>query len=260
MNTSPKLHCTKDYSLFEMHPCNRPLHKDAVLLASMKKHGYLDDYPLICVRNGNGKLQIVEGHHRFDCAQRLGLAVWYKISDHHVGLFEAEGSRSKWSLADFVFAYTRAGYEEYQFLTKFMEDHGLPIGSAASLVGGESASSTNMGGAIKTGKFHTGDMAHANTVVWITDECRALGVTFATSSAFVGAVSAIARVPEFDGVLFLRRVSLYPMNLHKRATVDEYLEEIEAVYNYAGREGQRVPLAFRAREVAKSRNPVRKHI
>jgi hypothetical protein len=260
MNTSPKLHCTKDYTLFEMHPCNRPLHKDAVLLASMKAHGYLDDYPIICVRNGNNKLQIVEGHHRFDCARRLGLPVWYKVSAHHVGLFTAEGGKSKWSLADFVFAYAKDGREEYQFLTKFIEDHGLPIGSAASLVGGESANSNNKIQNVKAGTFRVGDMAHANTVVWITDECRALGITFAATAAFVAAVSSVSRVPEFDGVLFLRRVSLYPTNLHKRATMDEYLEEIETVYNYSTKGTQRVPLAFRAREVASSRSAVQKHV
>jgi len=39
----------------------------------------------------------------------------------------------------------------------------------------------------------------------------------------------------------------------KRGTVDEYLAEIEGLYNYTTKPDRRMPLAFRAREVSRAR-------
>jgi hypothetical protein len=63
---------------------------------------------------------------------------------------------------------------------------------------------------------------------------------------------------DFDGQRLVHRATLYPASLRKRATAEEYLDEIEAFYNYGSRVDQRVPLAFLAKTAAKQRCPVKR--
>ena len=113
-------------------------------------------------------------------------------------------------------------------------------------------SSAAKGLAVKSGRFSVGDMKHANEVVRITDLCREKGVVFATSSAFVVAISQVLRVDEFDADLFIHRVTMNPTMMHKRGTYDEYLEEIEAIYNHLAR-GKRIPLKFLTKSTMRER-------
>jgi hypothetical protein len=252
--STPKLQSTTDYDLFEMHEFNRPLHEDPVLLASMKRYGSLSQWPISCERNGGGKLKIIAGHHRFAYAKRLGLPVWYIVADTHVDICDIEGSRkSAWSMRDHIVARAAAGQGDYQLILDFAEAHHLALNAAVALVGGENANSGNKVKQLYTGRFRSGDMKHANAVVEITDHCRSLGMPFATATAFVTAVSTCLRVPEFDAKQFIHRASLYPGHMTKRGTVDEYLAEMEALYNYTTKPERRLPLAFRAHEVANIR-------
>lgn len=254
MHDRPKLQVTRDYSLFETHEHNREQHSDPVLLDSMKRYGFMPSSPLHCVRTDAGKLKIIRGHHRFDCAKRLGLAVWYIVDSSNTDLFALEAGRQGWSLADFTYAHAQAGNAACARVLEFKARHGLPLGAAASLVGGESAGSANKMRAIKHGTFRVAvDQSHASAVVAITDRCRDMGMAWATSSCFVAAVSKALRVPEFKVDVFLHRLNLHGHALmRRRTTVDGCLEEIETLYNYAARD-RRLPLVFRAKEVSKQR-------
>lgn len=253
MHEKPRLQCTRDYGMFETHEFNRPLHEDPRLLESMQRVGFMPSSPIQCRRNGSDHLKVIRGHHRLDCAKRLKLPVWYVVDDSNVDLFSLEGCKQAWSVGDFAHARATSGDASCAKMLDFQKQHGLTLGAAASLVGGQSAGSGNKVKEIKAGTFKAAaDMTHAQSVVGITDHCRAKRVPFATSSAFVQAVSSALRVPEFDAALFRHRVSLYPALMQKRTTVGECLAEIEALYNY-GAVSKRLPLTFRAREVGKQR-------
>ena len=254
MKTDNTLHRTKDYAMFESHPYQRPAHKDAVLLASMRKYGFMPSSPIQVVRNGGKTLKVIRGHHRLDFAKRLKLPVYYIIDNSNTDIYLLEGSSQvRWSASDHAHSRARAGEEDYIKLVEFQKRHGLTLGAAASLLGGQSAGSNNRIRNVKFGDFTVvQDQSHANAVVRITDDCYKHGVSFARSSAFVSAVSAALRVPAFDPAVFLHRVSLYGANINRRSRVDQYLEEIEALYNY-GAKGKRIPLAHEAREVMRQR-------
>lgn len=252
MRDKPQLRVTRDYAMFEGHEFNRPLHENDDLMESMRKYGFMSSSPLQVVRVG-GKLKIIRGHHRFDCAKRLGLQVWYVIDDSNTDIFALEGRSQTWSINDFVHARARAGDPHCAAIIEFQQAHGLTLGAAVSLIGGESPGSDNKIRGVKTGLFRaTTDMSHASVVVRITDYCRAAGIKFATSSAFVAAVSRVVRVPDFDANVLLRRVSANPGLMAKRGTISEYLDEIETLYNYGGK-GKRLPLAFTAKTISAQR-------
>jgi hypothetical protein len=252
-NNIPQVKMTKNYDLFEMHPCNRPLHKNDPVETSMRRVGFMPSSPLHCIKNGNGKLKIIRGHHRFSIAKKLGLPVYYIIDNSNTDIFELEGSSTgSWNAGDFAVARARAGNADIQKMLDFKDRHGLTLGSASSLMMGQSAISNNAPKQIKSGRFKVGDMDHANKVVRLTDMLRERGVAFASSSGFVAAVSAALRIPEIDYSQLVHRASMYSHVLSKRGTVREYLQEIEGLYNYNSKK-KLFPLAIRAEEVSRER-------
>jgi hypothetical protein len=253
MREKTKLQVTKDYGIFEMHPMNRDLHEKPILLASMKANGFMPSSPIQCIRNGSGKLKVIRGHHRLDYARRLGLPVWYVIDASSVDIYDLEGdASSRWSLKDFMDSRAKAGDKDCAAVKAFQRKHQLTIGSAISLVGG-AVDSTTASVAVKRGLFRAApDSKFADSVVDIVDFFRESGVRFATSSAFVKAVGMLVRVPQFKPEVLTHRIKLWPAGIQKRSTVDQYLEELEALYNYGAKAG-RLPLAFKAKELARKR-------
>lgn len=256
MRTKPELKCTRDYTVFEMHEFNRPLHDDPVLFQSMKDNGWMPSSPAQVVKSGNGRLKVVRGHHRLAIAKQLGIPVWYVIDETVADPWSLEGCRSAWTGHDFAVARAANGDKDVKAVIDFSKKHGINLGVAASLLGGESAGSSNKMKMIKTGTFKiAGDTSHAQKVVWVIDRCREVGIEFATATPFVSAVSMMVYLPEFDPNVFIHKVRQNKDRLERRGTSDRFLDEIEAIYNFAAKKS--VNLAFLAREASKVRRAVK---
>jgi len=249
----PKLESTKNYKLFRLSKINRNITEKPDLEKSMKKNGFLPSCAIHCKKNGNGTLEVVRGHHRLHYAKKLGLSVYYIIDGKCDNPWDLEGQPGQtWSLNDFATGRAKAGDKNCKAVLNFKKKHNMPIGVAASLVGGEGAGSNNKSKFIKRGTFKIGDMKHANQVARITDACRELGVEFATRSAFVSAISLALKVPELDIDTLLYKINTYGALMGRRSRVSEYLEELENVYNH-GSKRKRIPLKFRAEEESRKR-------
>lgn len=254
MREKPKLQVTKDYDKFEMDPINRNFTPKPLLEASMKKHGFLPSGAIHCVRLPGGKLRVRRGHHRLHYAKRFGLAVWFIVDDCSADIYELEGdSSSRWGLRDFNDSRAKGGNRHCQIVQQFQKKHRLSTNVTASLLGGQSAGSGNLGGRIKDGTYRVADDTRlANAVVDITDACREAGISFATRSAFVSALSQVLQVPECDAELLKHKIVKLPALIQRRNNREGYLEELDALYNY-GAKAKRFPLKFRAQELARER-------
>lgn len=252
----PKLQSTKNYAQFELSEFNRDVVKTDGLRASMKRHGYIPAYPIHCYRNGTGKLKIKAGHHRFEVAKSLELPVWFVVCDDDSSIPELERGTTHWKFGDYLTSYLRAGVEDYATIVEFSQRTGISPTQAASLLANESASSGNQNSFVKSGSYHVKDTTHAELVGRIILGCRKLNISFATVRNFVGAVSAVARLPQFDMDVFLHRIEVNPGLMVKQATMAQYLDMIEIVYNYHA--NSKVPLAFLAKEAARERAAVKK--
>jgi hypothetical protein len=249
----PKLEITKNYAIFEMHETNRPLKEKSVLLESLQKFGFMPSGAIHCKHNGNGKLKIVRGNHRFHYAQRLGLPIYYIVDDTNSEIFSLEGDNSQaWNSSDFLKARAKAGDKDCGRLVGFMEKHHIPIGPAASLMVGQVGYGGETLTRIKRGTFKVANMDFADNVVRVTDLGRDLGIKFATSAAFVHAVSLCLRIPEFDIDLFCDKLNKHCAIMKQRTKREDYLEEIESVYNHKS-QLTRLPIKFRALEIARER-------
>jgi hypothetical protein len=254
---SVSLHCTKNYGLFELCDFNRDLHKLSGLCDSMKEHGFIQAYPLHVVRNGNGKLKIKAGHHRFEAAKSLGIGVYYVICDDTASVFQLEYSGpGHWKFMDFFNGYLRKGEAPYEAVKDFSERTGIGLAQSAALLANESGSSGNQNKHIKAGTYEVKDTAHAEKVAVAIIGCRNLKIPFATLTNFVSAVGSMCRLDEFDVETFLRRIEVNPSMMRKQATMAQYQEMIEAVYNHKAQ--YKAPLAFMARDAARNRAAVKR--
>lgn len=251
-----KLSATRNYDLFELCPFNRDVSKIKSLKESMKKHGFIPAYPLHCIRNGNGKMLIKAGHHRFEVAMMLGLAVFYVVSDDVATIDELERATVPWNLTNYVTSFVKTGSQDHAAVADFANRTGIGVGQAASLMRGESGTSGNCHKKLKDGTYTVGDTAHAEKIGAVIVKCRGMKIPFATHRNFVGAVSLCCRLDEFDCETFLHRLALNSGMAKPQPTVEAFLGMIEEVYNRQAR--KKIALAFLAREAARARSVIGK--
>jgi hypothetical protein len=250
--TAPRLQMTRNYDLFELHPQNREVEEDRKLDDSFKKYGYIAAFPLLCVPNGD-KEKIMDGHRRFMAARKHGTPVYWVRVKASPELFHIQATQKRWTGTDFAKARANAGDSACRRLVKLCEEHHLPIGAAASLLGGNSAGGHYKLTAVKEGKFTVAeDSTHMNAVLEVLAVCREY-LVFATTNAFISALSLCVRIPHFDREVFCRRVRDYGAMIPPQTTRTAYLAEIERLYNYTARSGSKFPVAFEAQKISRNR-------
>ena len=244
---------TKKYDLFELHEFNRDVTRVEKLELSMSKYGWLDPYPMHVVRNGGKKLIIKDGHHRFEVAKKLSLPVKYVIcNDNRISIHELQKTTNTWNLKDYLVSYIRTGNPEYIAVKEYVDETGIPVNIAISLVGGESSGSHNFVNAFKDGRYKIGNQLHANQIKNIIFHIKKVGVAFATSALFLQALSKVLRVKEVDMERLKSKISVHSSYFERQPNVESYLDAIEAIYNRQSKD--RVPVAFLAKEKAKERS------
>jgi len=240
-----RLQHTKKYDLFELCYFNRDVKKTKQLEKSMKEHGYIQAYPLHCVKNGSGQLQIKAGHHRFVVAKMLLLEIWYVVCDDDASIHELEAASQNWTPADYLTSHVRDGRDSYEVVREYHERTGIPLQHCIALCAGETCQSSNQTAKFKAGNYVVAeDDTHRKALADLLDHCAECGVKFAKKTLFVQAVSRCLRAPEFDPKVFKQRVATNPGLLVKQPTVDTTMTMIEMVYNHHAVASNRIALKF----------------
>jgi hypothetical protein len=250
------LRSTKNYDLFRPSDFNRDIGNIDSLVLSMKTHGYIPAYPLHCVQGVDGKMVVKAGHHRLEAAKRLGIAVYYVITNDSASIDELERASKAWRLSDYVKSFARQGSSDYLAILEWQEKSGIAMKQIVSMLAGEQASSGNSLPKVKTGTFVVKDELQIRKVATIVNSVRKEGLKWATDNQFVSALSQCVFLPEFEHAKFIEKAVSNRHALTKQGTKDQYLDMIESVYNSHRKE--RIPLAFLAKEAAKKRNVVGK--
>jgi hypothetical protein len=251
-----KIHTTRNYELFTQDVCNRPIDtprqvsKQAKIRASMKKYGYLP-FPILVRRIGN-ELRVLDGQNRLRVAQELGLQVQYvETNRDDITIADCAAGQSPWSLADYAGSWAAQGNHDMQSLLDFSADHKLTLQTAASLLHGDGANSSNVNDLVKSGKFRVRSIDYATGAAELV-AAVARFVPWAHNKNSVGALARFLKVKEFNSNQFIQKVNAHPGMLRREATQDAFSEMYAELYNHASR--SRIPLAFLATEAANARN------
>jgi hypothetical protein len=249
-----KISQTRNYSQFVHDATNRPItEKDRnnlrQLKRSMQKYGFLP-MPILVRRSGD-KLRIIDGQHRFSVAQELKLPVLYTETERDdIDISIPGGAQAPWKLSDHVMSKAAQGKAAYQQLRLFVEETKLPLSKAASILAGQTAKSGNVQKYIKEGTFKVSDENYAHRVANMVQAVKRF-VPWAMHSQSINAISRFARVPEFDDSQFIKKVESHSHLLRHCATLEDFSEMYDAIYNHMTR--SRIPLAFLAREAMAKR-------
>ncbi len=250
---SAKLTATTKYELFELLEFNRDVGKTKILVASMRKHGFIPAYPLHCTRLSNGKLRIKAGHHRLIAAKIVGVAVYYIVCDDEATIYELEAATTPWKLKDYLVSWCRCHMPAYEQVAEYIQRTGINTQAAISMLGGHTAGAGNFGNVFKAGTYRVQDTEHAEDVADLVAHCADAGVKFARHSIFIQALSHVAKVNEFDREQFKRRVTANAVKMKKQPHLEGYLEQVESIYNHGSRD--KMPLVFMTKQAAKMRQP-----
>ena len=264
--SSVPIYESTDYDELNPHTLNRPITDKPELEKDMIENGFNPAYPIVVTKHPDtGLMTVLQGHHRLHYAKALGIKFYVIFDWTGRNIHEAEAvKRQNWSTRDWISSQVKAGNPDYEMVMEVVETHHLPLGMAATLVMGKPGSAGHVTEAIRSGQFKVGNQKLRFDTCVVTDECRRLGVEFATHTAFVAAVSRTMAIPEVDLDRMLQKLGNFSGLLKHHAGAKEYLGDIEMVYNYRViNPANRVPIVFTAAaaqqlEEAKARKAGRK--
>ena len=256
-----KITKTKNYDLFRLarnRPVNIQTARRKKLRQSMKDYGYIDAYPLLCVRE-NRHLFVYDGQHRLAIARELGLPVAYAVIDRPIDIPKTNNTQQTWRLADYAWVYADAGKPDYLELLEFAEQHSIPLATAIAIL--TDKSSCNGGGTngktmdkFRDGVFVITNRAAADRVAGLYAEFCQISKAVKTRF-FISALFVICLVDGVDDKRLIRGAKRCPESLLKYGSREAYLAMLEHVYNFGHSKKQ--PLKIAAENAMRERNPVR---
>jgi hypothetical protein len=252
--TTPTLRKTNNPNLFVYNNEQRPIHPQHVqLLAnSIRKHGFLPSKPVQCYQAANGKLIVVDGHHRLEAAKALGEPFYYVVETEKSQNAMPDVNRSRaWKSEDYVRQYCLRGHPDFVLLSDYVK-RGLPLQSAVNMLGGHTAGSNNLTSSIKDGSFKVKTTAHADMILSLIEDNPS--VPAFRHYAFVRAMSLLLWVPQFDFHIFKHRVEQNSHKIPNCSNVPDFLEAIEEVYNFRVAIKDRESLSLLAVQAAAKRS------
>lgn len=233
MSTSvKKIQATKNYRMFGRSDDNRKLDlkKHRKLEVSMKRYGFLASFPVVCSRDANGALTVRDGQHRLAIAESLGLTVYWveETVDFDVAVINC--TAKTWVLRDYAQKFAANGNQAYQEGIEFADLHGLPIGTAFSLLSG-TTSFSNFQDSFISGTFKVKDREWADMVAGIYGPIVEMSSKL-RNSRFLEACMAVCRVKGFDPHRLVSGADGCREKLLSYSTRDAYLDMIEQIYNF----------------------------
>jgi hypothetical protein len=239
-----KIFFTKDYDRFIRMNGNRKLNKAKIKRIETDIENGLDvlKYCPVIVAEKDGKLEIIDGQHRFAVAKDLGSHVWYVVAEE-LSLMEiakVNSNTEKWKNADFIHCYASQGNVHYQQVQQFMEKYGFPLSVTLALLtkgaimsdGGNDVKKDFQGGVFEVKDLEAAEQV-ADTVM------RFDGFSGAKSRTFVVAICKIltANKVEIGDVIeaYLRNQD----KLQMQGSWKNYLVNLESILNI-GKQNRRV--------------------
>ena len=248
-----QLHETTDYTKFLYNKVQRATDDRLVrhikeIALSMQTYGFL---PSKCIHvvSEYGKLRVIDGHNRLEAAKRAGVAVIYQVghAKEAAAFIDINRITKTWTLRDYVESFAQQGAPDYMTLLGYVK-LGIPLTVASGLLYGHtSASSMKVSTIIPKGEFKVKTTASCDMLLKLFKEAPK-AATEIKSMAYIGAISAMFPLEEFDLTTFLRKLENNPLSLVKAANRDQAMDTVEQIYNHQSR--SRAPLAFLAKQRA----------
>lgn len=236
---------TYDYEMFKLIKGNRDIKSPHFeRLKKSIKERYLIT-PIIVNKN----FEIIDGQHRFSIAMELKLPVYFFIVDEYnideVSILNC--NVSPWGKEEHLDSYCKRGFPAYLQFKKFWEtfpDFGIQAVERL-LTSGFDAEYVD-GGKIRTKSFENGNLKIQD---YESAEQNAKKIlmfkpyyTSFNKSGFVAAMIGIFRIEKYNHKQMMQRVAKRQAEMVPCATVAQYRQMLDKIYNYYRSPNERLDL------------------
>jgi hypothetical protein len=225
------VYTTYDYSLFKPVDGNR--NKNLMHINRLKKS--MSQNYLFTVITVNERYEIIDGQHRFDVIQELELPLRYVVCNGY-GIKEVHilNQLSKtWNSDDYLAGYCNLGYKDYIKYAEFKDKYNIGHNECMSILSGAIRKET-------TEIFYAGNfkIKDYNSACKTVEKILSLQTHYegVKRRSFIFAMLQLFKNKNFDFAEFYNKLKSQPTALVDCATITQYVELIENIYNYRRRE------------------------
>ena len=231
-----KVYISRDYGLFRMVEGNRQLNSRKIEKIKGDIAGGLNilrNSPII-VNERDGRLDIIDGQHRFYVCKQLKSPVWYILAAELslLDIAKVNSHTEHWKNKDFINCYAVQGNKDYEILDRFIETYKFPVSVAFKLL--KDGTLKSDGGSSKEefqgGNFKIGNYASA---IQIADTINKFSSFKGYKTRpFIVAICKILEVGKTDINEVIESVIANPGKLTIQPTWKDYLVTLEIVVNF----------------------------
>lgn len=243
MPRTATIQSTTDYDQFRFLEANRVQYRGHVekLKSAFEEIGNLTQVQPILV---NDRHEIIDGQHRFTACKELGLPIFYTTVPG-LGVHEARSMNilhRNWTSDDYARSYANSGDSSYQRYMKLREDYGLSHSVLLAYINGvdnrKGIFSNFREGTLSFTPEQEKDTRKRLDMLMEIEEYTHLARERGFAMAFLKALGS----EQYDHSEMVRKISLHGHILRRYAILEDNLRQIEEVYNFGRREGNRVRL------------------
>src|SRR5690606_36071966 len=182
----------------------------------------------------NRELWIIDGQHRFEAAKKLGVAIYYKISERfdEGDIARINSSADDWKLNDYLDFYVSKNFEDYIIIRDFAQHNDISIYAAIGVLnGGLTHLSSKLIKQFEKGEFKVKSLGQAQEIITAINDYGQYFPHY-KSKSFMNAISRLMKNEDYDHEKMLHKVSMQHGKLIKCTDVKQYLSLFEEIFNY----------------------------
>lgn len=233
VESAQKIFECSDYARFRMINGNRQLNEKKI-------NKILDDIddgtnvlkccPVLCVEN-KGRLDIIDGQHRFYVSKKIHSPVYYTISES-MSLYDIakiNSNTEKWKSNDYVNCYVQLDNTHYKILQQFLDDYPLPISTAISLLTtGKVKDGGRPRSGFERGLFEVKAEEQARDICTYIDQ---FNFPRKYSREFMRAIEKVKEGEKISLQELIEKVNANPDKMSIQPGYKDYLLNLESIYN-----------------------------
>lgn len=201
---------------------------------------YLADFPILTTLSKDGKLNILDGQHRFEAAKATKNPVYYLVRQELQldKIAQVNSMQEKWKSADFIACYIERGNQHYRELQDFQDTYSFPLGTALTLLyyGVTGSPTVNASGAREELKhiFQCGEfkVKHMKQAKDIAEACRRFKASpYWNTRGFIVAIMKVLSADLIELDELVAKFDKDPSQLTVHGNYKDYLVNLEVIFN-----------------------------
>lgn len=231
---------SKDYQRFHHINGNRTISSKKVKKIVDDVNNGLNLFPYcpVIVCEVDGKLNIIDGQHRFEAAMSLDHPIHYVVAENISirDIARMNNNTDKWKSSDFLQCYIKLGMSDYVTLKAFIEKYSINYAPALSLLANGSAMmGTGLADKFKNGEFKVNHYERATKIMDLTLKLFSR-YKFCRDRNLIEAVARLMDKDLWELDRMEEKLQKHPHMMDQCGNAKNYILLIEQIYNMSAQQ------------------------